>query len=68
MRDSVQEQESSPPTTYREFRIRKCSVDKTIGAMIDDGMMIGLANRMGYPAVKYGNYLLVYVPPYRLTC
>ena len=56
----------TPQLSYKEFRIRKFSVDKTIGAMIDDGMMIGLANRMGNTAVKYGNYILIDVPPYRL--
>ena len=55
----------TPELEYREFRIKKISIEKTAGVVIDQSKMIGLANKMGYPAAKYGNYMLVYVPPYR---
>lgn len=56
----------TPELMYREFRIKKISIEKTVGVAIDESKMIGLANRMGYVAAKYGNYMLTYVPPYRL--
>jgi phenylalanyl-tRNA synthetase beta chain len=56
----------APELAYREFRIKKIAIERTIGSAIDENRMIGLANKMGYPAVKYGNYMLVKVPPYRL--
>jgi phenylalanyl-tRNA synthetase beta chain len=56
----------TPELTYKESRIKKLSVERTIGAVIEEGRMIGLLNRMGYIAAKYGNYILVYTPPYRL--
>jgi phenylalanyl-tRNA synthetase beta chain len=57
---------TTPELAYKEVRIKKISFERTIGAVIDDSRMIGLLNRMGYPAAKYGNYILVYAPPYRL--
>ncbi len=57
---------NTPQLSYREFRIKKFSVDKTIGVIIDDNQMVTLANKMGHTAAKYGNFLLVGVPPYRL--
>ena len=56
----------TPELSYNEFRVKKLSFDKAIGAIIDDSQMIGLANKMGHTAAKYGNYLLIGVPPYRL--
>ena len=56
----------TPELSYTEFRIKKFAVAKTIGAVIEDNQMIALANKMGYTAAKYGSYLLVGVPPYRL--
>lgn len=57
---------TAPELAYGEFRIKKMSVERTIGAVMEDSRMIGLLNRMGYPAAKYGSYVLVYAPPYRL--
>jgi phenylalanyl-tRNA synthetase beta chain len=56
----------TPELSYKEFRIKKLSVERTIGAVIEDGKMMGLLNRMGYPTAKYGNFVLVFAPPYRL--
>ena len=58
--------ETTPTMGYREIKVSLNKIDATIGAKLTESMLVGYANRMGYPASKYGNYILVKVPPYRL--
>ncbi len=58
--------ETTPTMGYREIKTSLNKIDATIGAKLTESMLVGYANKMGYPASKYGNYILVKVPPYRL--
>ena len=58
--------EVTPDMAYRDIKVNLRKVDSTIGAKLTESMLVGYINRMGYPASKYGNNLLVHVPPYRL--
>ena len=57
---------TTPSTVYREDKIHIHDIDRTIGVKLLESDLITLANRMGYRGSKYGDYLLVYIPPYRL--
>ena len=56
----------TPQLEYRTIKLRKSKAEKTLGVYLEDKRMIGLANRLGNVAAKYGSYTLIYVPPYRL--
>ncbi len=56
----------SPELAPREIKIRGIRISKTLGVSIDGNQAISLANRAGYFSAKYGDSILVYVPPYRL--
>ncbi len=57
---------TTPILEYRTIKFSTLAVEKTLGARMDSGRIIGLANRMGYVAAKYGAGVMCYVPPYRL--
>ncbi len=59
-------EETTPDLTLREIRIRNSKIRKTIGSRLDQSEMISCANKMGYFGAKYGDYILAYVPPYRV--
>ena len=56
----------TPEMKYWEIKLSMKKADKTIGAETGRHNVIGLANRMGYTAAKYGDNVLFYVPPYRV--
>ena len=56
----------TPNLEYKENRIKRSKVEKSLGIILDENKVIDLANRMGHVAAKYGNYVLVFAPPYRL--
>jgi phenylalanyl-tRNA synthetase beta chain len=55
-----------PSTQYKEEKINVYDIDRTIGAKLSESDIVKLANRLGYKGSKYGNYILVEVPPYRM--
>jgi len=55
-----------PDMSYREIKVNLNKIDGTLGFRFTESLLITYANRMGYPASKYGNSLLVKVPPYRM--
>ncbi|MGC8478777.1 MAG: phenylalanine--tRNA ligase subunit beta [Candidatus Micrarchaeia archaeon] len=55
-----------PEMPYREIKVNLAKIDGTLGMRLMESLLITYANRLGYPASKYGNSLLVKVPPYRL--
>lgn len=56
----------TPQLKYRTIRIRKSRAENTLGFWLEGRKVVGLANKLGHVAAKYGNYTLIYVPPYRL--
>ncbi len=56
----------TPNLEYKTLKLRRTKVEKTLGVYLDDNKIINLANRLGHVAAKYGNYTLIYSPPYRL--
>ena len=56
----------TPQLPYGEIRIKRSKAEKTLGVYLDENRLLGLANKLGNVAAKYGNYTLVYIPPYRL--
>ena len=56
----------TPNLAYRQIRIKKSKAELTLGFWLQDNKMINLVNKLGYVGAKYGNYTMVYVPPYRL--
>lgn len=56
----------TPDLPYPEVKIRNSRIEKTLGVPLEADKIITLVNMMGYTASKYGEYTLVYVPPYRL--
>lgn len=55
----------TPSLVYMEVRIRDYRITETIGNEVDSSKIIGFGERLGYGGAKYGNSVLVYVPPYR---
>ncbi len=55
-----------PDMAYREVKVNLSKIDGTLGMRLIENLLITYANRLGHPASKYGNSLLVKVPPYRL--
>ncbi len=55
----------TPPLQYGELKIREYKVNETIGTSIEPSRLIGIAERMGYTGSRYGNSVIVSVPPYR---
>jgi phenylalanyl-tRNA synthetase beta chain len=58
--------EITPDLEYREIKVSMKKADKTLGVDTGKHNVIALANKMGYFAAKYGNFVLFYVPPYRV--
>lgn len=56
----------TPNLEYKSIRVRRSTIEKTLGVYLEENRIINLANRLGHVAAKYGNYTLVYAPPYRL--
>jgi phenylalanyl-tRNA synthetase beta chain len=56
----------SPRLEAKEVQVKGTKISKTLGIAIDLGDAITMANKMGHSAARYGNTLLVKVPPYRL--
>ena len=56
----------TPQLPYQEIRIKRSKAEKTLGVYLEENRLVGLANKLGNVAAKYGNYTLVYIPPYRL--
>jgi phenylalanyl-tRNA synthetase beta chain len=56
----------TPHTEYKEEKIHLSEIDRTIGAKLSESDLIAISNRLGYRGAKYGDYLLIYIPPYRL--
>ncbi|MEM3227367.1 MAG: phenylalanine--tRNA ligase subunit beta [Candidatus Micrarchaeaceae archaeon] len=57
---------TQPEMSYTDIKVNLNKIDGTLGFKFVESLLITYANRMGYPASKYGSYLLVRVPPYRL--
>lgn len=57
---------TTPNLVYKALKLRRTKVEKTLGVYLDDNKIINLANKLGHVAAKFGNYALVYSPPYRL--
>jgi len=55
-----------PSIASKEERISIHDIDRTIGAKLSESDLIALANRLGYKGSKYGNSILLEVPPYRM--
>jgi phenylalanyl-tRNA synthetase beta chain len=55
----------TPSLTYNELKIRAYKINETIGSSIEDSRLIGIAECMGYTGSRYGNSVIVSVPPYR---
>ncbi|MGC8567768.1 MAG: phenylalanine--tRNA ligase subunit beta [Candidatus Micrarchaeia archaeon] len=55
----------TPSLDYKELKLKKSTIENTIGSYKSDSGMISLLNRMGHLAFDYGNNLIVKVPPYR---
>ncbi len=56
----------TPKLEYKNIRIKRSKAEKTLGVYMEENRIVGLANRLGHVAAKYGSYILLYVPPYRL--
>lgn len=56
----------TPQLEYRNLRIKKSKAELTLGFWLQENKVVNLVNKLGYVGAKYGNYTLVYVPPYRL--
>ncbi len=56
----------SPQLSSMEVQIKHSHIAKTLGVDIDLNGALSLAMRAGYFSAKYGNAILVYVPPYRM--
>lgn len=56
----------TPQLEYKTMRIRKSRAENTLGFWLQDNKVVNLVNKLGHVAAKYGNYTLVYVPPYRI--
>ncbi len=51
---------------YRKTRVRSSAIERSLGVYMDESTMVGMANRLGHVAAKYGNSILVFSPPYRV--
>jgi phenylalanyl-tRNA synthetase beta chain len=58
--------EITPNLEYKEIKVKRTKAENTIGFWMEDNKVINLVNKLGYPAAKYGNHTIVYVPPFRL--
>jgi phenylalanyl-tRNA synthetase beta chain len=56
----------TPKLSYKNIKLKRTKAEKTLGVYMEENRIINLANRMGSVAAKYGSYMLMYVPPYRL--
>ncbi|MGI0100644.1 MAG: phenylalanine--tRNA ligase subunit beta [Candidatus Micrarchaeaceae archaeon] len=56
----------TPSMEYKSIRVKRSKVERTLGIYLEGSKAIGLANKLGHAAVKYGSYTIAYVPPYRL--
>ncbi len=56
----------TPRLDYRTIKLKRIKIEKTLGVYVEENKIIGLANKLGHVAAKYGDYILLYVPPYRL--
>lgn len=57
---------TTPALEYKHLKLRRTKVEKTLGVYLEENKMVTLANKLGHVAAKYGNYTLIYSPPYRL--
>ena len=56
----------TPELAYKQIKIKKSKAELTLGFWLQDNKIINLVNKLGHVGAKYGNYTIVYVPPYRL--
>ena len=57
---------ATPSMEYRKTRVRSSAIERSLGVYMDESTMVGMANRLGHVAAKYGNSILVFSPPYRV--
>ncbi len=58
--------EVTPKPAYREVKVSLRNAERTLGVELGRHNVIGLANKMGYVAAKYGGNVQFFVPPYRV--
>ncbi len=56
----------TPQLEYKIIKLRRVKAENTLGFYLEDNKVISLANKLGHVAAKYGQYTLLYVPPYRI--
>ncbi len=57
--------DTNPDLEYVQFKIKLSTIEGTVGCRITQETAARSAERLGNPVAKYGNSLLVWVPPYR---
>jgi phenylalanyl-tRNA synthetase beta chain len=57
---------TTPTLEYKEVTVKLGKIDRTIGNELTESDLVALTNRMGYTSSKYGDGILVEVPPYRI--
>ena len=57
---------ATPSMEYRKTKVRASMIEKSLGVYMGESTMVGMANRLGHVAAKYGNSILVFSPPYRV--
>ena len=56
----------TPSLEYTDLTLKLTKIDRTLGNLLTESDLVTLANRMGYSGSKYGDSILVSVPPYRV--
>ncbi len=56
----------TPEFKEKQMKMSLRRAEFTLGVALGRHNVVGLANKMGYTAAKYGNSIVFFVPPYRL--